>query len=150
MLMVFGLRLEVGTGKQGKLKTQIARNPKANGKACRCNTRVSPRLVYQPSIENSIPEFHASRSKRDDRELWLPDVKVEPVDLLVSRVKSYVSQEVQELMWDQDSVLHYVQHTDGDVKSEGEYEGGGGITGRLEDMQLYVLEKAPILWELCG
>ena len=76
-------------------------------------------------------------------------VKVEPVDLLVSRVKSYVSQEVQELMWDQDSVLHYVQHTDGGGKSEGEYEGGGGITGSLEDMQLYVLEKAPILWELC-
>jgi len=73
------------------------------------------------------------------------------VDLLVSKVKSNVSQEVQELMWDQNSVLRYVlvQHTDGDGKSEGEYEGRGGIIGSLEDIQLYVLEKAPILWELC-
>jgi len=58
-------------------------------KAPRWNTRVPPRLVYQPSIENSIPEFHAGRSKRDDRAVAARyESRIRLVDLLVSRVKS--------------------------------------------------------------
>jgi len=71
--------------------------------------------LSNPASKTQYQNFMIAGAK-EMIELWLPNVKVEPVDLMVSRVQSYVIQEVEELMRDQKSVLRYIQQRDGDAR----------------------------------
>ena len=78
--------------------------------------------------------------------MWLPDMKEVPVDLLVSRVQNLVGKKIEDILKDQQSILQYNWNVNEDSSQLGYYS--GQITAGLGEMEVYVHEKAPIIWEI--
>ncbi|KAF8454015.1 hypothetical protein BGX38DRAFT_1296301 [Terfezia claveryi] len=162
-----GQRIET----RGRPRKQVPNLAAKHWRTVQAEEQATPKLLaIQSSIEESFgsmrgflrawSENAALKTKRDSFmlggaremiELWMPIVlgleegRLE--QLIISQFHAYLSTEVEELMREQGSILCYVGERGANLNQARALN--GRITGGLDEMVVYVKDKAPNLWKVC-